>query len=43
MVRYKYQKQRLAIVQAMIRNPEILLLNEATLRLDSDSEKMECN
>lgn len=34
------QKQRISIARAIIRNPEILLLDEANSALDAQSEKM---
>jgi subfamily B ATP-binding cassette protein MsbA len=34
------QRQRISIARAVLRNPEILLLDEATAALDTESEKM---
>jgi ABC-type multidrug transport system fused ATPase/permease subunit len=34
------QKQRVAIARAMLKNPSILLLNEATSALDANSKQL---
>ena len=34
------QRQRLSIARAVLKNPEILILDEATLALDTESEKL---
>ena len=34
------QRQRLALARAMVRNPEILILDEATSQIDLESEQL---
>jgi ATP-binding cassette subfamily C protein len=37
------ERQRVSIARAIIRNPKVLILDEVTSNLDSDSELMICN